>query len=48
MKKIRELLELDIYDKYNIYKYGLYVSTVVAQIKGEDFNIVSKVQGFFK
>jgi len=43
MKKIRELLELDLFDKYNIYKYGLYVSTVVAQIKNEDFNIVSKI-----
>ena len=28
MKEIRKLLSLDIHDKYNIYKFGLYNSTV--------------------
>lgn len=45
MKKIRELLELDIYDKYNIYKYGLYVSTVVSEIKKLDKNEIAKLHG---
>ena len=33
MSKIRELLKKDVKDKYNIYKYGLYISTVAYQIK---------------
>ena len=45
MKKIRELLKKDITDKYNIYKYGLYVSTVVYQIKKED---ISKLNEIYK
>ena len=45
MKKIRELLELDIYNKYNIYKYGLYISTVAYQIKKED---ISKLNNIYK
>ena len=36
MEKIRELLKKDIHDDYNIYKYGLYISTVTYQIKNED------------
>lgn len=31
--KIREMLEMDI-DSYSVYKYGLYVSSVVGSIKG--------------
>lgn len=38
MKKIRELLNLDIHDKYNLYTYGLYISTVVYQIKKESIS----------
>lgn len=45
MKKIRELLNKDIYDKYNIYKYGLYISTVAYQIKKED---ISKLNNIYK
>lgn len=45
MNKIRELLKKDIYDKYNIYKYGLYISTVVYQIKKED---ISKLNETYK
>ena len=43
MTKIRELLNLDISDKYNIYKYGLYTSTVVYQIKNIDSQKLSDI-----
>jgi len=43
MEKIRELLSLDIKDKYNIYKYGLYISTVAYQIKKEDPSILNNI-----
>lgn len=43
MKKIREFLSLDINDQYNIYKYGLYVSTVAHQIKNEDVNNLNNI-----
>lgn len=43
MKKIRQFLKEDIYDKYNIYKYGLYVSTVVYQIKKESISKLNKI-----
>lgn len=45
MQKIRKLLKLDIHDKYNIYKYGLYISTVAYQIKNED---ISKLNETYK
>ena len=41
MKKIRELLNLDLTDKYNIYKYGLYTSTVAYKIKNIDISQLS-------
>lgn len=34
MKKINELLKKDIYSPYNLYYYGLYVSTIAGEIKG--------------
>ena len=34
MKQIREVLEKDNLDSYTLYKYGLYVCSVVADIKG--------------
>ena len=43
IKKIRELLSLDIHNKYNIYKYGLYISTVAYQIKGENIATLNKI-----
>ena len=43
MQKIRELLEKDIKDKYNIYKYGLYISTVAYQIKKESITELNKL-----
>ena len=43
MKQIRKLLSSDIYDKYNIYKYGLYTSTVAYQIKQESISELNKM-----
>lgn len=43
MKEIRELLAQDIHDKYNIYKYGLYISTVAYQIKKESISKLNKI-----
>ncbi len=43
MKQIRELLSLDIHDKYNLYQYGLYISTVVYQIKKENISNLNKI-----
>ena len=43
MKKIREMLSLNIHDKYNIYNYGLYISTVVYQIKKENISELNKI-----
>ena len=45
MNKMKELLSLDINDRYIIYKYGLYKSTVVYQIKGDS---ISKLNKMFK
>ena len=43
MQKIRQFLSLDIHDKYNIYKYDLYVTTVAYQIRNEDIANLNKV-----
>ena len=43
MKQIRKMLEKNITNKYTIYKYGLYISTVVYQIKKEDISILNKI-----
>ena len=43
MKSIRLLLDKDIKDKYNIYKYGLYTSTVAYQIKNESVSELNKI-----
>ena len=43
MNKIRLLLRENIYDAYNIYKYGLYISSVVAEIKGIDKKKVTNI-----
>ncbi|MBQ6495216.1 MAG: hypothetical protein IJI49_04365 [Bacilli bacterium] len=43
MKAIRSLLDKDIKDKYNIYKYGLYNSTVAFQIKNESITELNKI-----
>lgn len=43
MKKIRELLNSDIHDLYNLYIYGLYTATVVYQIKKESITDLNKI-----
>ncbi len=43
IKEIREMLNTDIHDKYNIYKYGLYISTVVYQIKKENISNLNEI-----
>lgn len=40
--KINELLDNDILDPNNLYKYGLYISTIVAEIKGIDTKLVNE------
>lgn len=42
IKQIKGLMDKDILDDYNLYKYGLYASSVAAEIKGIDKKIVSK------
>ena len=39
---IREMLEMDI-TKYSVYKYGLYVSTVVGSIKGISYKKINNI-----
>ena len=43
MKEIRSFLKKDITDEYNLYKYGLYISTVVYQIKKKDITTLNKI-----
>lgn len=43
MKEIRNMLNTSITDKYNIYKYGLYISTVVYQISKKDISELNKI-----
>ena len=43
MKQIRDLLSSDIHNKYNLYRYGLYISTVVYQIKKESISNLNKI-----
>lgn len=40
--KIREMLEMDI-DSYSVYKYGLYVSSVVGSIKGISYKEINDI-----
>ena len=42
MKKIKEMLNLDI-NNYNVYKYGLYVSSVVGSIKGISYKKINDI-----
>lgn len=43
MRSIRELLQKDIHDPYNLYTYGLYISTVAYQIKQENISNLNKL-----
>jgi len=43
MKNIRVVLELDNLDSLTLYRYGLYVNSVTADIKGIDKKIITKL-----
>ncbi len=40
--KINELLDKEIFDNNNLYKYGLYISTIVGEIKGIDTKLITE------
>lgn len=40
--KINELIDKDMLNYNNLYKYGLYISTIVSEIKGIDKKIVNE------
>lgn len=42
IKNIRDMLKIEI-DKYSVYKYGLYVSTVVGSIKGISYKKINNI-----
>jgi len=42
MKKIKDMLKLEI-NNYNVYKYGLYVSSVVGSIKGISYKKINDI-----
>ena len=42
IKLIKELLDDNMLDNYNLYKYGLYISSIVSEIKRIDKKIVNK------
>ena len=44
MKKLRELLEYEEINNYLLYKYGLYLCTVYADIKGLSKRKLNKMQ----
>ena len=43
IKKVRELLKLDIRDKMVIYKYGLYPISITADIKGINIDEINNI-----
>ncbi len=48
IKLVQELLNKDILDNYNLYKYGLYISTIAGEIKGiPRKDIVKKYNNLF-
>ena len=42
IKNVKELLDKDILSSGNLYKYGLYVASIAAEIKGIDVDLVNK------
>jgi len=42
IESISELMNKDILDYNNLYKYGLYISTIVSEIKGIDKKIINE------
>lgn len=43
MKNIRDVLKKDHLDSYTLYHYGLYVNSVVADIRGIDRKLITKL-----
>ena len=43
IKKINELLNKDVLDNNNLYNFGLYISTIVGNIKGIDVKIITEM-----
>lgn len=43
MQQIRQFLAGDTHDQYNLYQYGLYISTVAYQIKKEDISNLNQI-----
>lgn len=39
--KIQELMPKDVLDNFNLYKYGLYISSIVGDIKGIDRKVIT-------
>ncbi len=39
---INELIDKDLFDNKNLYEYGLYISTIVGEIKGIERKVVAK------
>ena len=42
IKQIKELLNCDVLDTNNLYKYGLYISSIVGEIKDIDKKIINQ------
>ena len=42
IKNVNELINKDILDEYNLYKYGLYISLIAAEIKGIDIDLINE------
>ena len=42
IKAINELINKDVLDYNNLYQYGLYISTIVAEIKGIDKDLINE------
>lgn len=42
IKQINELMELNLLDYENLYKYGLYISTIVSEIKNIDKQYINE------
>lgn len=40
--KINELMDKDVLDNNNLYKYGLYISSIVGEIKGIDSKLINE------
>lgn len=42
IKSVRELLDKDILSSINLYKYGLYIASIAAEIKGIDISLINE------